>query len=135
MIPAKDSRNNEHRRHEHIVATVMTRIERRRLSRARWSAAGTGALSAFSLAAFIPAASYAWTTAERSGFFSYVSLVASDGGILMHSWQDLAWSMISAAPFVGGALCLGLVFVLGLCARSFARALSAVSAYRQLLAA
>lgn len=95
-------------------------------------AGATGTLVLGSAGALVPTAQYAWLTAEHSGFFSYLSLVLSDGGALARSWQELAWSMVDATPLLGGIMTVGLILLLGLCVRSFARSLSTLSAHREL---
>ena len=66
------------------------------------------------MAAFIPALSYCLRELSSSGFYEYLSLTISDGGVTLSYWKDLAIILLESFPVVGivivvGALLLFLV--------------------------
>ena len=66
------------------------------------------------LAALVPAYGYLAGRAAISGFSAYLSLIASDGSALMHSWQTFGLAVLESAPIAGCALGLGILMVAGL---------------------
>jgi len=44
-----------------------------------------------------------------SGFTSYVSILASDGGVLLGSWREFGMALIESFPIVSGVVVIALV--------------------------
>lgn len=112
---------------ERIINAVMQRIERNRMIHERISAITSGALAILSLAAFVPAIGYMMGTASQSGFFTYASLLVSDTGSVMHSWDTFVISMADSAPLMGIIAVITVILVLVISARSLARSMASLS--------
>ena len=97
---------------ESLISSVMTRIARRRQIRARISMAIHGLFSIGAIIALVPAYQYLSGSASASGFSAYLSLVASDGSLLAHSWQAFALTLAESAPIAGCVLVLGILITL-----------------------
>jgi len=46
---------------------------------------------------------------SQSGFGQYVSLVFSDGGVVMSYWKEFLFSLMESMPIMGVVLCLGAI--------------------------
>ena len=104
-------------RYQALTGIVMARIAERRLRRTRMAAALHGGILLAALAAFMPALQYAMTSAARSGFSAYMSLLASDGGSLLGYWREFGLTVIESAPIMAGAMVLGILLVFAYAAR------------------
>ena len=129
----RDSRHiagREAEQAERIMLLVMRKIEDRRLAQARFLAWMSGTVGILCLAGFVPAVEYFASSASRSGFFEYASLLISDTGSIMRSWQVFIVSMADSAPIAGIIAVTALVFVLAASARSLARSMALLSMRR-----
>ena len=97
---------------ESIITDVMARIAKRRLVRTRFAAVTHGLLSMAAIIALVPAYQYISVRAAESGFSAYLSLLASDSSLLVHSWQTFGLTLVESAPIAGCAIILGILLVL-----------------------
>ena len=97
---------------ELTIDKVMARIAKRRLGQARFWGTLHGLVSLGALIALVPAYQYLAGSASASGFSTYLSLLASDGSVLMHSWQSFGLALVESAPIAGCALVLGILIML-----------------------
>jgi hypothetical protein len=105
---------------ELIIKEVMTRIAERRVRQARLWGALHGLISLGALVALVPAYQYLSHSATASGFSAYLSLMASDGSALAHSWQSFGLTLVESAPIAGCVLVLGILITLAYSARKTA---------------
>jgi hypothetical protein len=103
-----------------MIKNVMSRVAERRATRARIWAIFHGLLSIAAIVALIPAYQYLADSAASSGFSAYLSLMASDGSSLLHSWRAFGLTLAESAPFAGIVLVLGALLVLAYGARKTA---------------
>ena len=97
---------------ELMIKEVMTRIAERRVRQTRLWGALHGVISLGALVALVPAYQYLSHSATASGFSAYLSLMASDGSALAHSWQSFGLTLVESAPIAGCALVLGILIAL-----------------------
>ncbi|MDD5431031.1 MAG: hypothetical protein PHP03_02290 [Candidatus Pacebacteria bacterium] len=94
-----------------LYCGILARIqfERRRAARIRLVFfAGTALASIFGL---IPALQYFIGELNSSGFHHYISLIFSDGGILISYWKEFILSLAESLPILGITAILSLVFI------------------------
>ncbi len=89
-----------------LYHAVLHRIEDARAHRARVRLAGLVVLAFASLAALIPAFQYAVQEFARTGALQYLSLVFSDGSLMITYWKEFIMTLAESIPV------LGLIFIL-----------------------
>ena len=98
---------------QRLLGGIVMRIilERQRHAWVRvmvWTAGTMGAL-----AGLVPAFHYAGQELAQSGFYQYLSLLFSDGGVLLaNSWREFALSLAESLPLMGITFVLAALFVL-----------------------
>jgi len=91
---------------------IVFKLETARIKKARLGLIFQGVLS---LVSFVIAFPIFLNVAERfsqSGFFQYLSLVFTDGEIVLSNWKVFASSLLESAPFYEATIFLAVVFVL-----------------------
>lgn len=94
--------------HTHLPVHLRTHIlyailqEERRRARRYFLAAGT--ISALSLLGLVFSVLYIIEGVAQSGFYQYLSLLASDSDLMLTYWREFALSVAEAAPVVGLSL-------------------------------
>lgn len=88
---------------DRVIARIA--LGERRARRARLVVFGM--LSSFFVIGLVPAFLYMENEIMASTFYTYLSLLFSDGWIVMASWEDFIFSLIESAPISGMALFLG----------------------------
>lgn len=95
-----------------LSGNIFVGIGRRKRRAARIRLALQGTVSLASLVATVPAFRYAALEFSESGFHRYLSLLFSDGAVVLASWKEFAMSLAESLPLVGATLFLSSVFVL-----------------------
>ncbi|MEK7641763.1 MAG: hypothetical protein AAB365_02095 [Patescibacteria group bacterium] len=95
-----------------LAMRISMRIQHARTIRNRVHIAVHGAVIIGSIVVFVPALQYAGAEASQSGFYEYVSLLASDGSLLISSWKELGISILESAPIMGATISVGALFLL-----------------------
>ncbi len=69
-----------------------------------------GGLSLVSLAGLIPSFSYLVGAFAASSFGQYLSLIASDGDIILLNWKEFTFSLVESLPLMGITLVSIMIF-------------------------
>ncbi len=70
-------------------------------------------LYATALAGVISGSWYLWENLRASSFYTYLSLIGSDGSLLLSSWKEFGLSLLESFPTIEIALILaGIVIIL-----------------------
>jgi len=92
---------------EDLLGRILDRIAYAERRAARVRLVIFASFSFMFVSALVPAFLYMLAEFERSAFYTYLSLLFSDAGILAGSWQDFAFTLFESAPIIGIALVLG----------------------------
>jgi hypothetical protein len=87
---------------------VMARVEKAVRRRFFERITAGGAVSVFFAVIFVVVGHDTLSEIATSGFGQYLSLVFSNGGVVMSDWRNFAWIIVESAPVTGLALCLGI---------------------------
>ena len=97
---------------EALLAKILIRIAREQRRSARIRVAFVGSAALLSGALLVPAFQYAAQEWYESGFYQYLSLLFSDGGAALASWQEFSQSLAESLPVSGITFVLMSVFAL-----------------------
>ena len=114
---------------DQMIGAIMQKISERRLARARTAVAIHGALILIMAAVFVPALEQTISHASASGFFEYVSLAFSDGGSVLSSWKDFAFTMAESIPAIEVAGVIAVVLLFAYSSKKMAEDLSRLRLY------
>jgi len=106
---------------QHIVYIVEERVRHARIVRARIGAAVNGTISIVAIVGFVQLIKSVIAQAAQSGFWSYVSLIASDGSHIAVYWKEFAVTIAESAPIMGFAALLAILVVFVYAARRSVR--------------
>lgn len=95
-----------------LLGSIVARIMREQRRSARvWVGFLLGSVLA-SCAVLIPAVQYAAREFIQSGFYQYLSLAFSDGGVLLASWKEFLLLLAESLPLTRTVLVLTILFVM-----------------------
>lgn len=97
---------------DELYPKIVGRIHKLELRARFMSRATLGGISLLSLAGLAPSLSYLLSAFSASSFVQYLSLIASDGDILLLNWKEFAFSLIESLPLMG--ITLVSIMILGL---------------------
>lgn len=92
----------------HLIISKIKAKEQRRL---KWHFGIMGFLSAISFISLVPSLGLLGSNLSQSGFYQYLSLAFSDGGILLNSWQEFSLLIMESLPVVSLVICLAIILV------------------------
>lgn len=95
-----------------LLGKILSHIEDTKIRKARMHLFFTGLASLASFAAIFPALNYFTEEFSQSGFYGYLSLIFSDGGILIASWKEFSLALAESMPVLGTIAILSVVLVL-----------------------
>lgn len=104
-----------------LEGRIKVRIARARTVKNRVHISLHGAVAAGSIALLITAIQYTSAEASHTGFYSYISLLVSDGRYLASSWKELSITILESAPIMGVTLSIGTLAILANALRRGAR--------------
>lgn len=104
LVPESDP---PQKTYDRVVAAV-ARLE---IRRAQMRASVYGIFVIGAIIAFVPALRYMITAANDSGFWQYLSLLTSDGGVIASHFSEFIGSIADSAPIAGIASLVGIVTV------------------------
>ena len=96
---------------EGLFEEVMGCIRRKGLFYAKCRMAAFFLLFAVSAAAFLPVWRMAAAEAAESGFFEFISLMFSDSGVILVSWQNFLLALAETLPAASLALLLAVAVI------------------------
>ncbi len=96
---------------EGVFDAVTHRIEHYRAVQARIYLTVHISFTAIAIIAFIPAIQYVTTESVNSGFMQYVSLIISDGTLVMNNWKEFSLLIAESLPVIGSIACVGALFI------------------------
>ena len=94
-----------------LYRRIVARIHRAEQKRARLRLGCATLGTLLSCVVFIPVFNYFVLELVQSGVTQYISLVLSDGGLLLASWQEFLLSLAESLPITGISLLLGIIFL------------------------
>jgi hypothetical protein len=97
---------------KNLHANILAHINMARVRAARIKAVLFGLTTLLSFIALIPAFTYLAQQFQQSGFHQYLSLIFSDGSVVLSYWQDYALSIVESIPFTETIIFLCVLFVL-----------------------
>lgn len=97
---------------EGLSEVIYARIEGIKRRQAKIRIAYASFAGAVSLVASIPALQYCISSFTETGFWQYLSLLFSDGGVAIIYWKELLLSLAESLPVLGSAIILALAFVI-----------------------
>lgn len=103
---------------EGLDLAVFSRIEKSMRSKYLFKTIVGSMLSLFSIIALIPLVSYTHSELYQSGFSNYLSLLFSDGSIVVNNFGSYAMSIVDSIPFLAITSILLLVQILFISVRS-----------------
>jgi len=95
-----------------LHANILARINVARTRAARIKSVLFGLTTVLSFAALIPAFTYLAQQFQQSGLYQYLSLIFSDGEVVLSYWQDYALSIVESIPFTEIIVFMTVLFVL-----------------------
>lgn len=95
---------------ERLYNQILARIKREKRRIARIRLAFFGVVATASLVFIIPSFQYVAQEFAQSGFYKYLFLLFSDGGIVLASWRELALSLAESLPATEITIFLATVF-------------------------
>ncbi len=95
-----------------LYARIEKRIHRLEKRAYRMSLALFGSTFVLSSLALIPSLAYLTQEFSRSSFGQYLTLLSSDGDVMLMYWKELAFSLAESLPLAGVTLVLTVTFVL-----------------------
>ena len=104
-----------------LADRIGTRIVRARIVKNRIKISLHSAIAAGSVVMFVTALQYTSAEASQSGFYDYISLLASDGKYLLSSWKEISVTILESAPIMGATFSLGALIILTNAVRRGAR--------------
>ena len=90
-----------------LESRVMACVERAARRRSFERIATGSIVSVFFAATLVVIGQQTSAEIATSGFGQYLSLLFSNGGVVMSNWSDFGWTIVESAPITGLALCLG----------------------------
>jgi len=96
---------------ENLLKDVLAHVDQAARKQARFRAVcfGLGSLASSFFA--VPAVMYTAYEMGQTGFLQFLSLVWSDGGVLLLSWKEFSLTLLESFPVVGMTLALLAIFV------------------------
>ena len=91
---------------------IVFKLETARIKKARFGLIFQSVLSVVSFVAAFPIFMNVVERFSQSGFSQYLSLVFTDGEIVLSNWKVFASSLLESAPFYEATIFLAVVFVL-----------------------
>lgn len=95
-----------------LYQAILERIAYARQRSARVRTALFGALALLSCVALVPAVQYAAEQFYASGFYDYLTLIASDRGFVLMYWRQFSLSLIESLPSLALLVLLPIAFAL-----------------------
>ncbi|MBU6427024.1 hypothetical protein KGQ27_02170 [Patescibacteria group bacterium] len=112
---------------DRIISAVFVRIATARRRQAIFSTVTFGVLAIAASVSFIPAIDYLLGAASHSGFTQYISLLSTDGLVVLQYWKELAMSIIESAPIAESALLTAIVLIFVYSVRSLVASFDGLS--------
>jgi len=94
-----------------IFNAVTYRIEHYRAVQARVYLAVHISFITVAIIGFVPAIQYMTTESTNSGFMQYVSLIISDGSLVLNNWKEFSLLIAESLPLIGSIACVGALFI------------------------
>jgi hypothetical protein len=91
---------------------ILNRINKRMVYSARLRFGVFAGLLIASAVMIVPAARYFISEFYNSGFYSYISVILSDGGLAMTFWEDFCFVLADSFPIMAAASVLAALFVI-----------------------
>jgi len=91
---------------------IVFKLEKARIKKGRTGLLIQGILSLVSLVAIFPVFLNVVERFSQSGFFQYLSLIFTDGEIVLSNWKIFVSSLLESAPFYEVTILLIAIFVL-----------------------
>ncbi len=95
-----------------LCNTILTRIEQVKRRTAQWQAALFGACTLASVAVLVPVLQYTSEQLYSSGFYEYLSFMASDRSLALTYWREFSLSLVESLPSIALLLLLPVVVAL-----------------------
>ena len=97
---------------KNLEQRILMRISNEERRTAEWRLAFFAPLAAASSVGVVFAFQYAAQEVAQSGFYQYLSVALSDGGVAITYWKELSMLLAESAPILGTAVLLSAVLIL-----------------------
>ena len=97
---------------EWLYKAILMRISFAQRRSARFKTACLGTLSLVFGLMLLPALQYAGQELYTSGFYTYVSLIFTDGHSVLSAWQEFAFLIVESLPSIALLFLFGIVVAL-----------------------
>ncbi|MFA7685509.1 MAG: hypothetical protein WCX95_01775 [Candidatus Gracilibacteria bacterium] len=104
-----------------LQGKILDRIAGAKMRRVRVILTAFSLIIVVGIASIVPALQYVSQSFSKSGFYSYFSLIFSDGGSIVAYWQEFLLSLADTLPVMGIIVLFSIIFMVLLALRFVAK--------------